>query len=99
MRRLLNGKGRRATVVTFILLGLAVAVAGVQRASAQSGNPIVVGSTLSLTGSFAATGVIHKAAGETFIRWINANGGLLGRPVEWKVLNDESDPAKVAALY
>ncbi len=43
--------------------------------------------------------MIHKAAGETFVRWINANGGLLGRPVEWKLLNDESDPAKVSALY
>ena len=59
----------------------------------------MVGSTLSLTGSFAATGIIHKAAGETFVRWINANGGVLGRRLDWKVLDDESDPAKVTALY
>jgi branched-chain amino acid transport system substrate-binding protein len=68
-------------------------------AAKLGGDPIVVGSTLSLTGAFAATGIIHKAAGETFIRWINANGGLLGRPLEWKLLDDESDPAKVTALY
>ena len=56
--------------------------------------PIVVGSTLSLTGSFAATGIIHKAAGEAFVRWINANGGLLGRPVEWKVLRRRVRPGQ-----
>ena len=84
--------------VAIVLVALATAGTGAS-APAQSGDPIVVGSTLSLTGAFGATGVIHKAAGETFVRWINANGGLLGRPVEWKLLNDESDPAKVTALY
>jgi branched-chain amino acid transport system substrate-binding protein len=68
-------------------------------ATTGGGGPIVVGSTLSLTGSFAATGVIHKAAGEAFVRWINANGGLLGRRVEWKLYDDESDAAKVTQLY
>lgn len=64
-----------------------------------SGEPIVVGSSLSLTGPFAATGGIHKIAGEMFVERLNASGGLLGRPVEWRVLDDESDGAKVAALY
>ena len=97
----LTSNRRRAAAVALVVLGLAAAIGGAQASpnAVPTGKPIVVGSTLSLTGSFAATGVIHKAAGETFVRWINANGGLLGRPVEWKVLNDESDPAKVAALY
>jgi branched-chain amino acid transport system substrate-binding protein len=96
--RFLIENARRIAVVAIVLVGLATAGTGAS-APAQSGDPIVVGSTLSLTGAFGATGVIHKAAGETFVRWINANGGLLGRPVEWKMLNDESDPAKVTALY
>lgn len=66
---------------------------------APSGEPIVVGSTLSLTGPFAATGAIHKIVGEQFVARLNANGGLLGRPVEWTVLDDQSDQAKVAQLY
>jgi branched-chain amino acid transport system substrate-binding protein len=98
MERMLIQHARRIVVVAIVLVGLATAGTGAS-SPAQSGEPIVVGSTLSLTGAFGATGVIHKAAGETFIRWINANGGLLGRPVEWRVLNDESDPAKVSALY
>lgn len=67
--------------------------------AAPSGEPIVVGSTLSLTGAFGATGVIHRIVGEQFVERLNANGGLLGRPVEWTVLDDESDQARVASLY
>jgi branched-chain amino acid transport system substrate-binding protein len=62
-------------------------------------DPIVVGSTLSLTGAFAATGLIHKIAGEQFIERLNAGGGLLGRQVQWTVLDDQSDTAKVGPLY
>jgi branched-chain amino acid transport system substrate-binding protein len=68
-------------------------------AAEPSGEPIVVGSTLSLTGAFAATGAIHQVAGEQFVDQLNENGGLLGRPVEWTVLDDESDQAQVTALY
>lgn len=64
-----------------------------------SGDPIVVGSSLSLTGAFAPTGAIHKLAGDLFVERLNENGGLLGRPVEWLVLDDESDQAQVASLY
>jgi len=70
-----------------------------QGAAPPTGEPIVVGSTLSLTGAFAATGVIHRIAGEQFVEQLNASGGLLGRPVEWLVLDDESDQANVATLY
>jgi branched-chain amino acid transport system substrate-binding protein len=96
--RFLRENARRIVAAAVVLIALATAGTGAS-APAQSGDPIVIGSTLSLTGAFGATGVIHKAAGETFVRWINSNGGLMGRPVQWKLLNDESDPAKVSALY
>lgn len=67
--------------------------------TAASARPIVVGSTLSLSGAFAATGQIHKIAGEEFLDRLNKAGGLLGRKVEWVVRDDESDQAKVATLY
>jgi branched-chain amino acid transport system substrate-binding protein len=67
--------------------------------AAASGEPIVVGSTLSLSGAFAATGAIHKIAGEAFVDRLNKEGGLLGRPVTWTVRDDESDQAKVSTLY
>jgi branched-chain amino acid transport system substrate-binding protein len=67
--------------------------------TATSAQPIVVGSTLSLSGAFAATGQIHKIAGEEFLDRLNKAGGLLGRKVVWTVRDDESDQAKVATLY
>jgi branched-chain amino acid transport system substrate-binding protein len=67
--------------------------------SEPSGDPIVIGSTLSLTGGLAPTAAIHKVAGDLFVERLNANGGLLGRPVEWLVLDDESTPDRAAALY
>jgi branched-chain amino acid transport system substrate-binding protein len=67
--------------------------------AAPSGEPIVVGSTLSLTGAFAATAGLHQIAGELFVERLNASGGLLGRPVEWELLDDESVQDNVGPLY
>jgi branched-chain amino acid transport system substrate-binding protein len=81
---------------------LAAALAACNRGgndAGDAGKPIVVGSTLSLTGAFAATGQIHKIAGEEYVDRLNAAGGLLGRKVQWKVLDDQSDQAKVSQLY
>src|SRR5262245_33918935 len=61
--------------------------------------PIVIGSTLPLTGSLAATGQIHKLAGDIFVERLNAAGGLLGRQVEWNVLDDQSIPGSIIPLY
>jgi branched-chain amino acid transport system substrate-binding protein len=66
---------------------------------ADGDGPIVVGSSLSLTGPFGATGVIHRIAGEMFVERLNEAGGLLGREVEWRRLDDESDAGNVTQLY
>lgn len=90
-----------AVIGTVLMLGVAAAGCGNGSGSGgkDSDKPIVVGSTLSLTGAFAATGQIHKIAGEEFVDRLNAAGGLLGRKVEWKVVDDQSDQAKVSQLY
>jgi len=62
--------------------------------------PIRVGSTVPLTGFLAPTGgAIHPLIGDLFLKRLNESGGLLGRPVEWIALDDESSPAKAAELY
>jgi branched-chain amino acid transport system substrate-binding protein len=68
-------------------------------AAEPEGDPIVIGGSLALTGPFAATAVIHEIAAEQFVEMLNENGGLLGRPVEWIVLDDESQAEQSAALY
>ena len=71
--------------------GLALAFAAFVIA-APSGPPIRVGGTLALTGPLASTALIAKLAAETFIDQINKKDGLLGRPVEWVLLDDQSKP-------
>jgi branched-chain amino acid transport system substrate-binding protein len=61
--------------------------------------PIRVGSTLSLTGPLAGTAVMHKIVGEIFVEQLNKRGGLLGRPVEWVVKDDQSKPDLARTLY
>jgi branched-chain amino acid transport system substrate-binding protein len=68
----------------------------VQEASAQ---PVRIGSTLALTGPLAATGMVHKLAGEIYVDQLNRKGGLLGRPVEWVLKDDQSRPDVARTLY
>jgi branched-chain amino acid transport system substrate-binding protein len=88
----------RSAVVAALVVAAAACGDG-NGEDAGSDEPIVVGSTLPLTGALAATGVIHQIVGEQFVEQLNASGGLLGRQVEWQVLDDESNPDRVTQLY
>lgn len=77
----------------------AVACLGAGSAMAQSQPPLVVGSSLSLTGPLSATAMTHKLVGEIYVDQLNARGGLLGRKVEWLVKDDQSKPDLARTLY
>jgi len=87
------------------LLGRAFAAASVAvlmsggAALAQSGKPIVIGQTLALTGPLGQTGMVHKIVGEIIMDDLNKAGGLLGRPVEWKLYDDESKGSTARTQY
>jgi branched-chain amino acid transport system substrate-binding protein len=68
-------------------------------AAQPSGTPIRIGSSLALTGPLGSVGLIHKIAGEIYIERLNKQGGLLGRPVEWILLDDQSKPDLARTLY
>ena len=68
-------------------------------AQAPSGPPIRIGSTLALTGPLSATAQVHKIVGEMYVEQLNKRGGLLGRPVEWIVKDDQSKPDLARTLY
>lgn len=68
-------------------------------AFAQSGTPVRVGGTLALTGPLSATAMIHKLTGEIYVEQLNKRGGLLGRPVEWVLKDDQSKPDLARTLY
>ena len=77
-------------------LALAVPVAGL---AAPAGPPVRVGSSLALTGPLAATALVHKITGEIYVEELNKKNGLLGRPVEWVLLDDQSKPDVARTLY
>src|ERR1700704_5294707 len=63
------------------------------------GKPIRIGSTLPLTGPLASLGIIHKVTAEIYVEDLNKRGGLLGRPVEWLLRDDQSKPELTRTLY
>jgi branched-chain amino acid transport system substrate-binding protein len=83
----------------FGALAIAAATAWAGAAAAQQGQPVRIGSTLALTGPLAATGIVHKIVGEIYVEQLNKRGGLLGRPVEWVLLDDQSKPDLARTLY
>ncbi len=90
---------RSRWVAMLAALALTASACGDDDGGAEGGGPITVGSTLSLSGVFGPTGAIHRVAGRQFVERLNRNGGLLGRQVEWRLLDDRSDSARVSALY
>lgn len=90
----LRSFGRRGALIGLVLLGSA----GLASA-APSGLPIRIGGTLALTGPLAPTALLHKIAGEIYVEELNRGHGLLGRPVEWVLLDDQSKPDLTRSLY
>lgn len=87
---------RRAVVTGAALLAVAVSS---NPAAAPSGPPVRIGSTLSLTGPLAGTAIIHKITGEIYVELLNRKNGLLGRPVEWILRDDQSKPDLARTMY
>src|SRR6516165_2197999 len=67
--------------------------------SGASKSPIVIGTSLSLTGDFSVDGQAFQRGYELWVKEINKAGGLLGHPVTLKILNDNSDPGTVTTNY
>ena len=82
-------------VISLLCLGLMATPGG----AAPSGPPIRIGGTLALTGPLAATAQVHKIVGEIYVEQLNRKNGLLGRPVEWVLLDDQSKPDLARTLY
>jgi branched-chain amino acid transport system substrate-binding protein len=85
--------------LTAVVAALALVGAALPAGAAPSGAPIRIGSTLALTGPLAPTALIHKIAGEIYVEQLNRGNGLLGRPVEWVLYDDQSKPDVTRSLY
>jgi branched-chain amino acid transport system substrate-binding protein len=88
------------------LLRLAAGLLGVTalaflptNAPAQSGEPIKIGFSMSLTGPLAANGKQALLGAKIWEEEINKKGGLLGRPVKIVYYDDQSNASTVPGIY
>jgi branched-chain amino acid transport system substrate-binding protein len=69
----------------------------------NSTGPIIIGASLSLTNNaanpFYADGVAFDRGYHLWVKDVNDHGGLLGRQVELKILNDGGSPTQAVANY
>jgi branched-chain amino acid transport system substrate-binding protein len=80
-------------LILAVLIGLFMA----QTVGAEK-KPIVIGGSLPLTGQFAETAKWIEKGMKFWADEVNAQGGLLGRPVEFKIYDDESDAKKAVTF-
>lgn len=64
-----------------------------------SSKPLVIGASVALTGDFADSGKAIKAGYDLWANTVNAKGGILGRKVELKIVDDASSPTQVVTNY
>lgn len=67
--------------------------------AAPSGEPIVIGASLPLTGDFAEPGSAALQGYQVWVELVNQSSGLLGRPVELKYYDNASDQDTAVADY
>ena len=68
-------------------------------ASAQSGEPIKIGLSMSLTGPLSPNGKQALLGLQIWEEEVNAKGGLLGRPIKLIHYDDQSQSAPVPGIY
>jgi branched-chain amino acid transport system substrate-binding protein len=84
------GAAARAMLMAMMLAGAACA---------QSGEPIKIGYSMSLTGGLAPNGKSALLAQHIWEEVTNAKGGMLGRPVKLIYYDDKSSPSEIPPIY
>ena len=83
-----------------LLLVLVISIPlGAVTVLAQEGDPIRIGASLPLTGTFSIAGSKHAEGYELCVQQINDQGGLLGRPVEILIQDNRSDVEQAISQY
>lgn len=67
--------------------------------ASHAAEPVRIGLTLGLTGKYSKLGAMQQNAYRLWESHINERGGLIGRPVQVIILDDESNPKKAPLLY
>src|SRR3954452_15460410 len=95
-------KGKRILVV-LATAALAAAFTVTAAFGAHRADPGITSTTITIGGTFPLTGVasLYKtipAAEGAYFAYVNAHGGVNGRKIDFKVLDDSYDPSKTVPL-
>jgi branched-chain amino acid transport system substrate-binding protein len=97
---------RRVGLSALLAGALAVSLAacsssgkGAASASPTTKAPLVIGASVSLTGDFSDSGKAVKRGYELWASEVNAAGGILGRQVQMKIVDDASSTTQVVTNY
>ena len=82
-----------------LVTGLTAACGGSSGKSSGSSAPILIGTSLSLTGDFSTDGQAFERGYKLWESDVNAAGGINGRKVKLIILNDNSSPTQVDTNY
>jgi branched-chain amino acid transport system substrate-binding protein len=84
-------------VLTAVLAVAAAAVTGAlassQAAPGVTDTTILIGGTAPITGEASSAASVARGA-EAYFKWVNSHGGVNGRTITYKYLDDGYDPAK-----
>lgn len=98
----LRGRLRSATCVlaamTFLTAGCASSAGDEGSGNSADSGPFTLYASMGVSGTGAAIQPALEAGMRAAVSAINDNGGLLGRPIEVEVQNNESDPTKAVSL-
>ena len=89
-------KGLLAAVMAAAAVSAAFAATASSRPAA---GPIKIGISLSLSGDFSDPGKAVKRGYDLWAAYVNAHGGILGRQVQLKIVDDASSPDQVVSNY
>ena len=67
--------------------------------AAKTNAPLVIGASVSLTGDFSDSGKAVQRGYQLWADTVNAKGGVLGRKVQIKTVDDASSPTQVVTNY
>jgi branched-chain amino acid transport system substrate-binding protein len=86
-----------AAAVSAAAVGTVLAAFAATPARAQSGQPITVGVITELSGPYSFFGTACRQGVEFAEKKIAAEGGVLGRPLNFKIVDDQTNPAQAVA--
>jgi branched-chain amino acid transport system substrate-binding protein len=95
-------RNRLIVTVTAVVVALTAAACGGGSSSSGSGGsskPLVIGISLSQSGDFSDPGHAAMLGYQLWADSVNKRGGVLGRKVVLKIVDDASDPNQVVTNY